>query len=147
MNKFCLPSNCLAELLYYLIFSVSFRIKHWNRLTSWLAEGRQVSLPAVGRALYSLSLRKLSRASSTGTVSRILPLLLQAGCLADNRALQMSSVLYSTGLGVKKQPSKVCIELLDQLMLKFGVVVPHSCPCVWRRPGCSLCWQRKKMID
>lgn len=84
-------------------------VKHWNQLTSWPAGGRRVSLPAVGRALYSLSLHKLDRASSTGVVSRILPLLLQAACLADNRALHMSSVLYSTGLGVKKQPSKVCM--------------------------------------
>lgn len=70
---------------------------------------RGVSLPAVGRALYSLSLHKLSRASSAGLVSRILPLLLQAGCLADNRALHLSSVLYSSGLGVTKHPSKVCV--------------------------------------
>lgn len=69
-------------------------------------EGRKISPSAVGRALYSLSLAKLKRARSTGSVSRILPLLLQAGCLADNRALHMSSVLYSTGLGVQKQPGK-----------------------------------------
>lgn len=40
-------------------------------------------------------------------VSKILPLLLQAGCLADNRAMHVSSVLYSTGLGVEKQFNKV----------------------------------------
>ncbi|CAN9511215.1 unnamed protein product [Ophioblennius macclurei] len=68
--------------------------------------GRAVSLPAVGRALYSLSLHKLSRASSSGVVSRILPLLLQASCLADKQALYMSSVLFSTGLGIQKQPLK-----------------------------------------
>ncbi|XP_070762454.1 protein sel-1 homolog 3 [Enoplosus armatus] len=73
---------------------------------------RGVSVPAVGRALYSLSLHKLGRGSSTGVVSRILPLLLQAGCLADDRALHMSSVLYSTGLGVKKQPSKAWLLAL-----------------------------------
>ncbi|XP_068173865.1 protein sel-1 homolog 3 isoform X2 [Antennarius striatus] len=73
---------------------------------------RGVSLLAVGRALYSLSLHKLDRARHTGTVSRILPLLLQAGCLADNRALHMSSVLYSTGLGIKKQPEKVWLLAL-----------------------------------
>ncbi|TKS80770.1 Protein sel-1 -like protein 3 [Collichthys lucidus] len=73
---------------------------------------RGLSLPAVGRALYSLSLHKLDGASSTGVVSRILPLLLQAGCLADNRALHMSSVLYSAGLGVKKQPNKAWLLAL-----------------------------------
>ncbi|XP_068571326.1 protein sel-1 homolog 3 [Cebidichthys violaceus] len=72
----------------------------------------RASLPAVGRALYSLSLHKLSRASSTGVVSRILPLLLQAGCLADNRALHMSSVLYSAGLGVEEQPNKAWLLAL-----------------------------------
>ncbi|XP_033969255.1 protein sel-1 homolog 3 isoform X2 [Trematomus bernacchii] len=74
--------------------------------------GEGASLPALGRALYSLSLHKLSRASSTGVVSRILPLLLQAGCLADNRALHMSSVLYSAGLGVKEQPNKAWLLAL-----------------------------------
>ncbi|KAM9359356.1 protein sel-1 homolog 3 [Symphorus nematophorus] len=74
--------------------------------------GRGVSLPAVGRALYSLSLHELDRASSTEVVSKILPLLLQAGCLADNRALHMSSVLYSSGLGVEKQPSKAWLLAL-----------------------------------
>ncbi|XP_071353270.1 protein sel-1 homolog 3 [Trachinotus anak] len=74
--------------------------------------GGRVSLAAVGRALYSLSLHKLGRASSTGVVGRVLPLLLQAGCLADNRALHMSSVLYSTGLGVKKQPNKAWLLAL-----------------------------------
>ncbi|KAI3354110.1 hypothetical protein L3Q82_018660 [Scortum barcoo] len=73
---------------------------------------RRVSLPAVGRALYSLSVRKLGRAGGSGVVSRILPLLLQAGCLADNRALHMSSVLYSAGLGVEKQPSKAWLLAL-----------------------------------
>ncbi|XP_041850144.1 protein sel-1 homolog 3 [Melanotaenia boesemani] len=74
--------------------------------------GKAVSLPALGRALYSLSLHKLSRASSTAVVSRILPLLLQAGCLADNQALHMSSVLLSTGLGVQKQHNKAWLLAL-----------------------------------
>ncbi|KAF0030046.1 hypothetical protein F2P81_016777 [Scophthalmus maximus] len=74
--------------------------------------GKAVGLPAVGRALYSLSLHKLGRASGTGVVSRILPLLLQAGCLADNRALHMSSVLYATGFGVERQLSKAWLLAL-----------------------------------
>ncbi|XP_008274864.1 protein sel-1 homolog 3 [Stegastes partitus] len=82
------------------------------KLLAFKSGGRTVSLPAVGRALYSLSLLKLVRGSSTGLVSRIFPLLLQAGCLADNRALHMSSVLYSTGLGVQKQPIKAWLLAL-----------------------------------
>ncbi|XP_061576398.1 protein sel-1 homolog 3 [Cololabis saira] len=74
--------------------------------------GKPVSLSALGRALYSLSLHKLSRASSAAVVSRILPLLLQAGCLADNHALHVSSVLYSTGLGVQKQTTKAWLLAL-----------------------------------
>ncbi|XP_068441517.1 protein sel-1 homolog 3 [Clinocottus analis] len=73
---------------------------------------RRASLPAVGRALYSLSLHKLSRASNTGAVSRILPLLLQAGCLADNRALHVSSVFYGAGLGIQEQPNKAWLLAL-----------------------------------
>lgn len=61
----------------------------------------------MGRALYSLSLQKLEEAGTIVTISRTLPLLLQAGCLGDTRALYMSSVLYSAELGVRKQPWKV----------------------------------------
>ncbi|XP_026220917.1 protein sel-1 homolog 3 [Anabas testudineus] len=82
------------------------------KLLSFKHGGRGVSLSAVGRALYSLSLHKLSRGNSIGVVSRFLPLLLQAGCLADSRALHMSSVLCSTGLGVRKQPSKAWLLAL-----------------------------------
>ncbi|KAM6933315.1 LOW QUALITY PROTEIN: protein sel-1 homolog 3 [Xenentodon cancila] len=74
--------------------------------------GKPVSSSALGRALYSLSLHKLSRASSSAVVSRILPLLLQAGCLADNHALHMSSVLYSTALGVQERPAKAWLLAL-----------------------------------
>lgn len=66
-----------------------------------------MSVAAVGRALYLLSLHRLERATSTAAVSRILPLLLQAGCSADNRALYISAVLYSSGLGVERQYKKV----------------------------------------
>uniref|UniRef100_A0A3P8SK97 Si:dkey-24p1.6 n=1 Tax=Amphiprion percula TaxID=161767 RepID=A0A3P8SK97_AMPPE len=74
--------------------------------------GPVVYYRAVGRALYSLSLHKLVRGSSNGVVSRIFPVLLQAGCLADNRALHLSSVLCSTGLGVQKQPVKAWLLAL-----------------------------------
>ncbi|KAG7479951.1 sel-1-like 3-like [Solea senegalensis] len=65
--------------------------------------GKRVSLSSVGRALFTLSLRKLD---SVAAVSRVLPLLLQAGCLSDHRALHMASVLYSSGFGVRKQLNK-----------------------------------------
>uniref|UniRef100_A0A3Q2GAP8 Protein sel-1 homolog 3-like n=1 Tax=Cyprinodon variegatus TaxID=28743 RepID=A0A3Q2GAP8_CYPVA len=71
-----------------------------------------VSPTAVGRALYSLSVHKMHKTSSTAAVRKILPLLLQAGCLADNLALHMSSVLYSTGLGVQKHPIKAWLLAL-----------------------------------
>ncbi|KAK2846785.1 hypothetical protein Q5P01_009784 [Channa striata] len=87
--------------------------------------GGRVSLPAVGRALYSLSLHKLSKGSSSGVVSRILPLLLQAGCLADNRALHMLSVLYSTGLGVKKQPNKAFLLALLAAQRDYRLALLH----------------------
>lgn len=105
-----------------------------EKLAKFLAfkyKGRKISPSAVGRALYSLSLRKLKRAHSTGSVSRILPLLLQAGCLADNRALHMSSVLYSTGLGVQERPRKAWLLSLlaaqndDRLALLLQGHVHH----------------------
>ncbi|XP_049323398.1 protein sel-1 homolog 3 [Astyanax mexicanus] len=61
---------------------------------------------SVGRALYSAVLRKLNAHGSVEVMNRLMPSLLQAGCLGDNRALHLSSVLYSSGLGVKKQPYK-----------------------------------------
>ncbi|XP_072547841.1 protein sel-1 homolog 3 [Salminus brasiliensis] len=61
---------------------------------------------AIGRALYSAVLRKLTAHGSVEVINRLMPSLLQAGCLGDNRALHLSSVLYSSGLGVKKQPYK-----------------------------------------
>ncbi|KAM3875095.1 protein sel-1 homolog 3 [Diretmus argenteus] len=74
--------------------------------------GRKVSLASLGRALRSLSLHKLGKASKVGVISKIIPLLLQAGCLGDNQALHLSSVLYGSGLGVKKQPNKAWLLAL-----------------------------------
>ncbi|XP_030008211.1 protein sel-1 homolog 3 isoform X2 [Sphaeramia orbicularis] len=84
-----------------------------------------VSLPAVGRALYQLSLHKLGRGSTSGVVSRILPLLLQAGCLADNRALHMSAVFYSAGLGVRKQPNKAWLLSLLAAQKDYRLSLLH----------------------
>ncbi|KAM6960529.1 protein sel-1 homolog 3 [Aplochiton taeniatus] len=74
--------------------------------------GREVELASVGRTLYLLSHRKLSRASDKEEVRKIVPLLLQSGCLGDNRALHLASVLYSSGLGVKRQPNKAFLLAL-----------------------------------
>ncbi|XP_010891169.3 protein sel-1 homolog 3 isoform X2 [Esox lucius] len=77
-------------------------------------DSRKVDLASVGRTLYSLSVRKMSGANSgsTGVVRRIMPHLLQAGCLGNNRALHLSSVLYSSGLGVERQPNKAWLMSL-----------------------------------
>ncbi|XP_019721087.1 protein sel-1 homolog 3 isoform X2 [Hippocampus comes] len=74
--------------------------------------GRGVSPEAVGRALYSLSLRKLATASSERVLAQILPPLLKAACLNNTAALHMSSVLYSLGVGVDKKPNKAWLLAL-----------------------------------
>lgn len=68
-----------------------------------------VNATAVGRMLYALVLRKISTAHSVEVITRMMPFLLQSGCLGDYRALHLSSVLYSSGIGVKRQPYKVCV--------------------------------------
>lgn len=62
----------------------------------------------VGRLLYSLALRKLKAIHGLEDINRLMHFLLQSGCLGDHRALHLSSVLYSSGFGVKRQPYKVC---------------------------------------
>lgn len=99
----------------------------------WFA-GRRISLPAVGRALYSLSCQKLEEAGTIATISRTLPLLLQAGCLGETRALYMSSVLYSAELGVRKQSRKVRLirpcQLQSNCMERFSVFSFTSSPVI-----------------
>lgn len=67
-----------------------------------------MSPAAIGRALYASVVRMMEAEKSVKAVRRLMPSLLQAGCLGDNWALHLASVLYSSGLGVKKQPYKVC---------------------------------------
>ncbi len=69
----------------------------------------RVNASAVGRILYALVLRKISTAHGLDVITRMMPFLLQSGCLGDNRALHLSSVLYSSGFGVRRQPYKVCV--------------------------------------
>ncbi|KAJ7995275.1 hypothetical protein DPEC_G00242850 [Dallia pectoralis] len=76
--------------------------------------GRLVNLASVGRTLYSLSVRQMSwkYSPSARVVNRMMPHLLQSGCLGNHRALHLSSVLYSSGLGVKRQPNKAWLMSL-----------------------------------
>ncbi|XP_066555754.1 protein sel-1 homolog 3 isoform X2 [Amia ocellicauda] len=75
--------------------------------------GRQAELGFVGRALYSLALRRLTRKDGILRGKTVMPLLHQAGCLGDNRALFLSSVLHRTGLGIRTQPDRaVLLSLL-----------------------------------
>ncbi len=69
----------------------------------------RVNASAVGRILYAQVLRKISTAHSLDVITRMMPFLLQSGCLGDNRALHLSSVLYSSGFGIRRQPYKVCV--------------------------------------
>lgn len=82
------------------------------KLLAFKRGGREVELASVGRSLYLLSHRKLSQGSDSEDVRKIVPLLLQSGCLGDNRALHLASVLYSSGLGVKRQPHKAFLLAL-----------------------------------
>lgn len=77
------------------------------RLTKLLSQKHgSVMASTVGRALYSYVLRKLSAADGLDVINKLMPFLLQSGCLGDYRALHLSSVLYSSGFGVKRQPYK-----------------------------------------
>ncbi|XP_062873403.1 protein sel-1 homolog 3 [Trichomycterus rosablanca] len=67
---------------------------------------------ALGQTLYNVVLHKIAMDGSVRRISRLMPSLLQAGCLGDNRALHLSSVLFSSGFGVKKQPHKAWLLAL-----------------------------------
>uniref|UniRef100_A0A3P9BRL3 Protein sel-1 homolog 3 n=1 Tax=Maylandia zebra TaxID=106582 RepID=A0A3P9BRL3_9CICH len=111
LSSFKVPLNVWCNLIVMFRFIIMF-----DDTEGYFVIGGGKYIPGVkgyfgpviyhGRALYSLSLHKLGKARSTEVVSKVLSLLLQAGCLADTRALHMSSVLYSTGLGVQKEPFK-----------------------------------------
>uniref|UniRef100_A0A3B4A7M1 Uncharacterized protein n=1 Tax=Periophthalmus magnuspinnatus TaxID=409849 RepID=A0A3B4A7M1_9GOBI len=57
----------------------------------------RVSVKAVGRALFRLSLQKLGVSLSPSSVRTVLPWLQQAGCLHEPTALHLSAALYSAG--------------------------------------------------
>ncbi|XP_062408605.1 protein sel-1 homolog 3 [Sardina pilchardus] len=74
--------------------------------------GPLVKSVTIGKALYSLALHKLTQAVDTRVISKVMPLLLQAGCLGDQRALYLSSVLYSSSVGVKARPERAWLLAL-----------------------------------
>lgn len=78
-------------------------------------------------------------------VSSLMPSLLQAGCLGENRALHLASVLYSSGLGVKKQPYKVgsCVVKIQNLK-KLARVIFSVFVCGVLRPGCCQYWELRR---
>lgn len=80
----------------------------------------------------------MEREESVKKVSKLMPSLLQAGCLGDNRALHLASVLYSSGLGVKKQLYKVCsfgAKIYQKMFLHLTPILVCVCGlgvvCVW----------------
>ncbi|KAG9348491.1 hypothetical protein JZ751_002227 [Albula glossodonta] len=88
---------------------VAPRRRHATRLACISATrsgDRTGKLETVGRSLHSMALRQLMQRGKTEAIRGVMPLLLQAGCLGDNSALHLSSVLYSSGLGIRKQPNK-----------------------------------------
>ncbi|XP_063806930.1 protein sel-1 homolog 3-like [Pseudophryne corroboree] len=66
-----------------------------------------------GQALHRVYLRKILAPEGLSGIRRAMPLLLQAGCLGHDPALYLASVLYQTGLGVKRDASKA---------LKFSLI-------------------------
>ncbi|XP_028817600.1 protein sel-1 homolog 3 isoform X2 [Denticeps clupeoides] len=87
--------------------------RYAERLTEILTSKYGATDPStISRALYSLSLRKMSQDGESCVARRVIPLLLQAGCLGNNDALHLSSVLYSSGFGVKRDPRKAWLLAL-----------------------------------
>ncbi|NP_001410190.1 protein sel-1 homolog 3 precursor [Danio rerio] len=83
------------------------------QMTKQLAQkSGRLNETTVGRKLYALVLRRISRAHNTKVFTRVMPLLLQSGCLGDYRALHLSSVLYSTGFTDKRQTYKAWLLAL-----------------------------------
>ncbi|KAM4796246.1 LOW QUALITY PROTEIN: protein sel-1 homolog 3-like [Rhinophrynus dorsalis] len=60
----------------------------------------------IGRALYTLFMRRVLSPVGLSRIRVSMPLLLQAGCLGYDSALNLASALYQTGFGVKMDQSK-----------------------------------------
>ncbi|XP_051522393.1 protein sel-1 homolog 3-like [Myxocyprinus asiaticus] len=99
------------------------QVAHLTKLLS--QKYSRVNAAVVGRELYSLVLRKLTTADSVEAINRLVPFLLQSSCLGDNRALHLSSVLYSSGFGVKRQPYKAWLLSLLAAQRDWRLALLH----------------------
>ncbi|XP_051536002.1 protein sel-1 homolog 3-like [Myxocyprinus asiaticus] len=99
-------SNSTEQCTFFESLKNPYRhqVAHLTKLLS--QKYGRVDAAVVGRELYSLVLRKLTTADSVKVMTRLMPFLLQSSCLGDYRAQHLSSVLYSSGFGVKRQPYK-----------------------------------------
>ncbi|KAM5180446.1 LOW QUALITY PROTEIN: protein sel-1 homolog 3-like [Mantella aurantiaca] len=70
-----------------------------------------------GRALHRMYLRRVLAPGGLSHIRKSMPLLLQAGCLGHQSSLFLASVLYQTGLGVRRDHYKA---------LKFNLLAAHS---------------------
>ncbi|KAM9319706.1 protein sel-1 homolog 3-like [Gastrophryne carolinensis] len=66
-----------------------------------------------GQALHRMYLKRVLAPEGLSQIRKYMPLLLQAGCLGYYPALYMASVLFQTGLGVKRDHYKA---------LRFGLI-------------------------
>ncbi|XP_077323945.1 protein sel-1 homolog 3-like isoform X3 [Lithobates pipiens] len=74
-----------------------------------------------GRALHRMYLRRVLAPNGLSLIRKSMPLLLQAGCLGYHPALFLASVLFQTGLGVRRDQCKAFVEqirLTDENVLK-----------------------------
>nr|XP_033804793.1 protein sel-1 homolog 3-like [Geotrypetes seraphini] len=67
---------------------------------------RLLKTELLGLELFHTFEKRVMGHEGTARIRRLLPLLLQAGCLGVHRAYYLASVLYQTGFGVKKDPEK-----------------------------------------
>ncbi|KAK0152726.1 Protein sel-1 3 [Merluccius polli] len=78
-------------------------LKHGeNRAKSEGGGGAEVSLASVGKALHSSALLTLETSGGVEAVRRVLPLLLQAGCLGEDRSLHMAAAWLLALLGAQR---------------------------------------------
>lgn len=116
-----------------------------------MSSSGSASPASIGQALYATVLRMMETEENVNIVSKLMPSLLQAGCLGDNRALHLASVLYSSGLGVKKQLHKVCsceIKIRKCFCIwgsYFGMCLFVSVSVWCSRPGCYQCWELRRI--
>ncbi|XP_068122602.1 protein sel-1 homolog 3-like isoform X2 [Hyperolius riggenbachi] len=67
----------------------------------------------LGQALHRIYLKRVLAPEGLSRIRKFMPILLQAGCLGHDPALFLASVLFQTGLGMKRDQNKA---------LKFGLL-------------------------